>query len=113
MSFTSFPDPRDPSRPAIPVNRAGIYVIPSGYTVKPHLVFKEGIDGKDWRGNKRETLFLDVVYPVAARQADRVPLLLEGSSTSTGEFVVNANTPILFSWLFNGYVFASMCYVNM
>jgi len=111
-SFTSFPHPGDPSKPAIPVNRAGIYVIPSGYTVEAHLVFKEDVDGKDWGKNKRETLFMDVVYPKAARKDDRVPLLLEGSSTGTGEFVVNANTPILYSWLFNGYAFASMCYVN-
>ena len=41
-----------------------------------------------------------------------MPLLLEGSSTGTGEFVVNANTPILYSWLFNGYAFASMCYAK-
>lgn len=113
VSFTSFAYPGDPSKPRVPVNRAGIYVIPSGYTVEPHLVFEEGIDGKDARGSKRNTLFMDVVYPKAAREADRVPLLLEGSSTATGEFVVNANTPILYSWLFNGYAFASMCYVKL
>ena len=38
---------------------------------------------------------MNIVYPKAARKADRVPLLFEGSSTGTGEFVVNANTPIL------------------
>jgi hypothetical protein len=111
-SFTSFPYPGNPSSPKVPVNRAGIYVIPSGYTVNAHLVFNKNIDGKDARGNDRKTLFMDVVYPKAARKADRVPLLLEGSSTATGEFVVNANTPILYSWLFNGYAFASMCFVN-
>ena len=112
MSFTSFPYPGKSSNPRIPVNRAGIYVIPSGYTVEARVVFKEDIHGKDVRGNNRETLFMDIVYPKAARKADRVPLLLEGSSTGTGEFVVNANTPILYSWLFNGYAFASMCFLR-
>lgn len=41
-----------------------------------------------------------------------MPLLLEGSSTPSGEYVVNANTPILYSWLFNGYAFASLCYAD-
>jgi hypothetical protein len=112
MSFTSFPCPDKPSKPGIPVNRAGIYVIPSGYTVEAHVVFTENVHGKDARGNSRETLFMDIAYPKAARKADRVPLLLEGSSTATGGFVVNANTPILYSWLFNGYAFASMCFVK-
>ncbi|NQT40098.1 MAG: hypothetical protein HQ581_21580 [Planctomycetes bacterium] len=112
MSFTSFPYPGKSSNSRIPVNRAGIYVIPSGYTVQAHVVFKEDVHGKDVRGNNRETLFMDVVYPKAARKADRVPLLFEGSSTGTGEFVVNANTPILYSWLFNGYAFASMCFLR-
>jgi hypothetical protein len=107
MSFTSFPHPGKSPTAKIPVNRAGIYVIPSGYTVQAHVVFKENL-----RGTNRTTLFLDIVYPKSASKTDRVPILLEGSSTKTGEFVVNANTPILYSWLFNGYAFASMCWVK-
>lgn len=40
MSFTSFDYSRNGSTMEVPVNRAGIYVIPSGYTVETHLVFK-------------------------------------------------------------------------
>ena len=80
-----------------------IHVIPSGYTVEAHLAFKEKFRGSNARGQSRETLFIDIVYTKASRKTDRVPILFEGSSTATGEFVVNANTPILYSWLFNGY----------
>ena len=111
-SFTSFPYRGKALTGKIPVNRAGIYVIPSGYTVEAHLVFKQKFRGTDARGQSRETLFMDVVYPKASRKTDRVPILFEGSSTAMGEFVVNANTPILYSWLFNGYAFASMCYAK-
>lgn len=113
MSFTSFDYSRNGSIETIPVNRAGIYVIPSGYTVEPHLVFNANLQGKDARGPNRTRLFLDVVYPKASPNNQAVPLLYEGSSTSSGEFVVNANTPILYSWLFNGYAFASMCFLSM
>ncbi len=112
ISFTSFPYPGNPSGPRVPVNRAGIYVIPSGYTVEAHLVFKEKLRGTNARGQSRETLFMDIVYPKASGKTDRVPILFEGSSTATGEFVVNVNTPILYSWLFNGYAFASMCFAR-
>ena len=112
MSYTSFPFPGNSSVEKVPVNRAGIYVIPSGYTVETHLVIKEKLRAKAARGQGRETLFIDIVYPKSVREANRVPILLEGSSTATGEFVVNANTPILYSWIFNGYAFASMCYVR-
>ena len=43
MSFTSFPYPGKSFAKTVPVNKAGIYVIPSGYTVEPHLVFKENL----------------------------------------------------------------------
>ena len=112
MSFTSFSYSGNSSAVRIPVNRAGIYVIPSGYTVEAHRVFKSNFHGEDVDGKSRNTLFMDIVYPKASRKTDKVPLLLEGSSTGTGEFVVNANTPILYSWLFNGYAFASMCYAK-
>lgn len=111
-SFTSFEYSRNGSTVTIPVNRAGLYVIPSGYTVEPHIVFKENIQGKDAKGQGRTNLFMDVVYPKPSRNTEKVPILFEGSSTGTGEFVVNANTPILYSWLFNGYAFASMGYVD-
>ncbi|MFP6906976.1 MAG: hypothetical protein VCG02_17280 [Verrucomicrobiota bacterium] len=107
-SFTSFPHPGSPSAKTVPVNKAGIYVIPSGYSVEPHLVFKE--DFKD--ATQRKTLFMDVVYPMPSPGTTKVPLLLEMSSTARGEYVVNANTPILYSWLFNGYAFASMSYAR-
>ncbi len=112
MSYTSFPFPGNSSVEKVPVNRAGIYVIPSGYTVETHLVIKEKLHAKAARGQSRETLFIDIVYPKSVRETNRVPILLEGSSTGTGGFVVNANTPILYSWIFNGYAFASMCYVR-
>ncbi|MFT5131167.1 MAG: hypothetical protein ACI8W8_004803 [Rhodothermales bacterium] len=96
----------------IPINRAAIYVIPSGYTVEPQLVFRDGIQGADWKRRTRTEVFCDLIYPKASAGNEAVPLLLEGSSTSTGGFVVNANTPILYSWLFNGYALASFCYVR-
>ncbi len=111
-SFTSFEYSRNGSTVSIPVNRAGLYVVPSGYTVEPHLVFKENIQGKDSKGQDRTTLFMDIVYPKPSSNTKKIPILFEGSSTGTGEFVVNANTPILYSWLFNGYAFASICYVD-
>jgi hypothetical protein len=112
MSHTSFPYVRNGRRIDIPVNRAAIYVLPSGYTVEPHRVIKGVLSSEAWRGSPRDTLFLDIVYPKSAPGNQAVPLLLEGSSTGSGEFVVNANTPILYSWLFNGYAFASLCYVK-
>lgn len=111
-SFTSFSYSRNSSMVEIPVNRAAIYVIPSGYTVEAHLVFKDNLPRQGEKEDDRKTLFMDIVYPKASRKTDRVPILLEGSSTGTGEFVVNANTPVLYSWLFNGYAFASMCFVK-
>jgi len=112
-SFTSFPYPGNPSAKTVPVNKAGIYVIPSGYTVEPHLVFKNNLqNAKDAKGKDRKSLFMDIIYPKASPQTDKVPLLLEISSTAGGEYVVNANTPILYSWLFNGYALSSMCYAR-
>ena len=99
----------------IPINRAGVYVIPSGYTVKMHHVIKEvplnEFDVKRYGITKKE-LFIDIVYPKPSSKTDKVPLLLEASSTGSCESVVNANTVILYSWLFNGYAFASMSFCS-
>ena len=37
----------------------------------------------------------------------KLPILLEQTSSNAGDYVINANAFVLYSWLFNGYAFAS------
>ncbi|MFT5124127.1 MAG: hypothetical protein ACI9TH_003465 [Kiritimatiellia bacterium] len=75
MSFTSYAYSSKGSSMKVPVNRAGIYVIPSGYTVETHLVFKKDFHGISKAG-PRKSLFIDIVYPKASPGIDRVKLTL-------------------------------------
>jgi len=134
--FASFPFPEDGSKPLtitergtyplagdkskqIPINRSAIYVIPSGYTVEPHVVINDKIKGTSWPtvrgkvGMDVNKLFVDIIFPKASAKTEKVPLLLDGSSAGSGDFVINVNTVCLYSWLFNGYALASMNYVHM
>lgn len=99
LSFTFLNHPELSSM--VPVNRDCIYVIPSGYTVSAGIAFKE-----NYTSTNRDTLLIDAVYPQKSSTTDKVPVLLEMSSSKSGPFMVNANTPILYSWLFNDYAFA-------
>ena len=116
MSYTDFNYSNGSVNNKIPVNRAGIYVIPSGYTVKSHHVFREKIQLNE-RDSKRLGVtemdqFIDIIYPMPSHKNIKVPLLLEASSTGSGLSVVSSNTTILYSWLFNGYAFASSNFIS-
>lgn len=134
--FASFPFPEDGSKPLtitergtyplagdkskqIPINRSAIYVIPSGYTVEAHVVINDKIKGTSWPtvkgkvGMDVDNLFVDIIFPKASAKTEKVPLLLDGSSAGSGDFVINVNTVCLYSWLFNGYALASMNYVHI
>merc|ERR1719181_1672984 len=121
----------------IAINKAAIYVIPSGYTVEARVVIEKGNAsnpiGKTWpRGGQTKNipnatnvteLFVDIVYP-AAGVTQNVPLLLAGSTSAALSdkcclpnpwypFIGTHFDITLFSWLFNGYAFANMNYVHM
>ena len=136
LFFASFPFPEDGSKPLtitergtyplagdkskqIPINRSAIYVIPSGYTVEAHVVINDKIKGTSWPtvkgkvGMDVDNLFVDIIFPKASAKTEKVPLLLDGSSAGSGDFVINVNTVCLYSWLFNGYALASMNYVHI
>ena len=115
MSYTAFNYSNGAVNIKVPVNKSGIYVIPSGYTVKAHQVIRQiqldELDAKR-RGVSSMDQFVDIVYPKPSAKTGKVPLLLEASSTGSGLSVVNANTPFLYSWLFNGYAFASSNFIS-
>ncbi|HCS49988.1 hypothetical protein [uncultured Rubinisphaera sp.] len=72
-----------------------------------HQVFKEnlGVQG-------RNELFYGIGYPMPSSYNRKLPLILEISSTCRGLTVVNANTFVIYSWLFNGYALARTCHVK-
>jgi len=103
LSFASYPYVRaDGTTLEVQVNPDAVYVVPSGYAVDPGVVFK-----RDYPREEYAKLFMDVIYPVPPVK-EEVPALLEMSSNRWGDYVVNCNTPILYSWLFNGYAFSIM-----
>ncbi|MBD3675916.1 MAG: hypothetical protein HUJ26_20600 [Planctomycetaceae bacterium] len=97
-----------PNQKRVPINSARLYIAPSGYTVDVHQVFHKNL-GVEFR----DELFYDIIYPMPSEKNEKLPLLLEISSTGKGTTVVNANTFVLYSWLFNGYAFASTCHVRL
>ena len=115
QSYTSFDYTKGTVKIKVPVNRSGIYVIPSGYTVKAHQVIRkvlfDEVDAKRLGGSGKDQ-FVDIVYPKPSTKTDKVPLLLDATSTGSGLSVVNANTPVLYSWIFNGYAFASVNFIS-
>ena len=100
----------------VPINRGEIFVIPSGYTVKTRNVIRKQIhltatDSLSYGVDKMD-FFGDVVYPMPSSKNDKVPLIIEGSSNGAGDFVVNTNTPVIYSFVFNGYAMATVNYVS-
>ena len=116
MSFSEFNYSNGAVNTKVPVNRAGIYVIPSGYTVKAHQVIRRQIHLNE-NDTKRHGVtemdqFIDIVYPKPSAKTDKVPLLLEACADGSGLSVVYSATPVLYSWLFNGYAFASSNFIS-
>ena len=116
VSYSEFNYANGSENMKVPVNRAAVYVIPSGYTVKVHDVFRKKIQLNE-RDSKRLGVtemdqFIDIVYPKPSQKTSKVPLLLEACADGSGLSVVYSATPVLYSWLFNGYAFASINFIS-
>jgi hypothetical protein len=115
MSYTQFNYSNGSVNMTIPVNRAGISVIPSGYTVKAHQVIRNiklNASDSSRLGVSNLDQFLDIVYPKPSIKTDRVPLLLENTSNGNGLSAITANSIVMYSWLFNGYALASSNFIS-